>query len=71
MRTIFCLRQGIDEPTEAYYIRFEVAILTTELSNYNATTHIELNKAYAVGDDEDCTKRFQAMCLIMSAESDQ
>ena len=31
MRTIFCLRQGIDEPTEAYYRQFEAFISTAEL----------------------------------------
>ena len=68
MRTIFCLRQGRDEPTEAYYRRFEAAISTTGLENCDTTTHTELNKAYADGGDEDATKRFQAMCLIMYAE---
>ena len=57
MRTIFFLRQGIDEPTEAYYILFEVDISTAELAKCNATTHIKLNKAYVDGDDEDGTKR--------------
>ena len=71
MRTIFCLRQGIYEPTETYYRRFEAAISTAALEKCNTTTHIELNKAYADGDDEDGTKRFQAMCLIMSADSDR
>ena len=58
MRTILCLRQGRDEPTEAYYRRFEAAISTAELEKCNTTTHIELNKAYADGDNEDVTKRF-------------
>ena len=71
MRTIFCLRQRIDKPTEAYYRRFEEAISTAELVKCNRRTHIELNKAYADGDDKDETKRFQAMCLIMSAELDR
>ena len=71
MRTILCLRQGRDEPTEAYYRQFEAAISTSELAKCNATTHIELNKAYVDGYDEDGTNRFQAMCLIMSADSDQ
>ena len=71
MRTILCLRQGRDEPTEAYYWQFEASISTAELENCNATTHIELNKSYADGDDENGTKRFQAMCLIMSADSDR
>ena len=68
MITIFYLRQGIDEPTEAYYRRFEAAISTAELETCNATTHIELNKAYADGDDKYGTKRFQSICLIMSAD---
>ena len=68
MRTIFCLRQGRYEPKEAYCRRFEAAISTAELEKCNTTTHIELNKAYADGDDEDGTKRFQEMCLIMSAD---
>ena len=71
MRTIFCLRQGRDEPTEAYCRQFEAAISTAELAKCNATTNIELNKSYADGDDEDGTKRFQAMCIIMSADSDR
>ena len=32
---------------------------------------MELNKAYSNGYDEDGTNRFQEICLIMSAESDQ
>ena len=32
---------------------------------------MELNKVYANGDDEDGTKRFQAMYLILYPESDQ
>ena len=68
MRTIFCLRQVIYEPTEAYHIQFEAAISAAELEKCNATTHIELNRSYADGDNEDDTKRFEAMCLIMSAD---
>ena len=64
-RTIFWLRQGRDELTEVYYRRFEAAISTDELEKCNETTHIELNKAYADGDDEYGTRRFQEMCLIM------
>ena len=71
MRTILCLRQGRDGPTEANYRQFEATISTVELEKWNATTHIELNKAYANGDNEYVTKMFQAMCLIMSADSDQ
>ena len=49
MMTIFCLIQGKDEPTEDYYRIFEAAISTSELEKCNATSHIELNKAYANG----------------------
>ena len=41
-----------------------------ELEKCNATTHIELNKAYVDEDDEDDTKRFQEMGLIMSTNLD-
>ena len=58
MRTILCIRQGRDEPTEAYYIIFEATISTAELEKCNATTHMEPNKAYANGDNEFGTKRF-------------
>ena len=71
MRTIFGLRQGRDQPTEAYYRRFEAAISTVEQAKCNATTHIELNKAYADGDEKDGTKRFQSMFLIMSTDLDR
>ena len=71
MRTIFCTRQGTDEPTEVYYRKFEADISTAKLEKFNATTHIELNKAYVYGEDEYETKRFHAMCLIMSADLDQ
>ena len=71
VRTIFCLIQGRDKHTEAYYIWFEASILTAELAKCNAKTHTELNKAYADGDYEDGTKRFQVMCLIISADSDR
>ena len=71
MRTIFCLRQVIYEPMEAYYRQFEADISTAELEKCNATTRIELNKAYAGVDNADGTKRFQEMCLIMSAGSDR
>ena len=67
MRTILCMRQGRDKPTEAYYKIFEAAISMSHLGRFNSTTHMELNKAYANGDDEDVTKRIQAMCLILSA----
>ena len=71
MIIILFLIQGRYEPTEEYYIRFEAAISTSEMAKWNETTHMELNKDYADGDDEDDTKRFQEICLIMSAESDQ
>ena len=41
------------------------------MSKGNAKTPMELNKAYADGYNGDGTKRFQEMCLIMSADSDQ
>ena len=69
-RTILFLRQGIDELTEAYYRRFEADISTAELEKCNTTTHMELNKPYTNGDNEDRTKRLQEICLIMSSESD-
>ena len=50
-RTIFCLRQGRDDPKEVYNRIFEAAISRAELENCNATTHMELNKAYANGND--------------------
>ena len=54
---------------EVYCRLFEAAISTDELETFNATTHIELNKSYAHGNDEYGAKRFQAMWLIMSADS--
>ena len=69
MRTILWLIQGIDDTTEAYYKQFKAAISTAELEKCNKTTHIELNKAYANGEDEDGIKMFQAMCLIVSVDS--
>ena len=68
MITILCLIKGRDEPTEAYSRRFEAIVSTAELEKCNATTHIELNKAYTNGDDEDGIKTFQEMCLIMSSD---
>ena len=32
---------------------------------------MEINKVFANGDVEDCTERFQTMCLIMYDDSDQ
>ena len=69
MRNILCLRQGKDEPMEAYYRIFEAAISTADMEKCNATTNMELNKAYENGDNEDGTKSFQEMCLIMSSDS--
>ena len=43
-RNIFFLRQGRDDPTEAYCRRFEAAISTDELEKCNATTHIDIIK---------------------------
>ena len=67
IRTIFCLKRERYKPTEAYYRISEADISTAELENFNATTHMELNKSYANGNNRDGTKRFQAMCLIMSS----
>ena len=36
----------------------------------NTTTHIKLNKSYVDGANEDGAMRFQAMCIILSADSD-
>ena len=49
MRAIFCLQQGWDEPTKAYYRRFEAAISTSEIAKFTAMTHVELNKTYPGG----------------------
>ena len=68
MSTIFCQRQGSNEPAEAYCRIFESAISMSELEKCNATTHMELNKSYANVDDEDGTKRLQEIFLIVSAE---
>ena len=58
MRTIFCMIQGRDDPTEGYYRLFEADRSSSELEKCKSTTHMELNKAYADGDNEDGTKRF-------------
>ena len=71
MGTILYLRQVWDKPTGAYYRIFEASISTSDLEKCNATAHMELNKAYANGDDEDGPKRFQAMCIIMYSDSDR
>ena len=49
---------------ESYYRRFEAAITTAGLENFTATTHAELNRTYAGDDNDDITRRFQAMCLL-------
>ena len=67
MRDILCLWQGWDEPIEAYYRRFEAAISTYKIEKFTATTHMKLNKTYTVGKDDNVTKRFQEMCLLVSA----
>ena len=71
MRTIFLPRQGIDEPKDVPYRKFKAAISMAELEKQNAINHVELNEACAYGYDEDGTKRFQEMCLIISSDSDQ
>ena len=68
---IFFLRQGRDEPTKAYYRRFEASISTTELSKCTAKTHVDLNKTYVGGDYHNGTNRFQLMCLLMLDNSEQ
>ena len=47
---------------------FEVPISTAEIEKRNTTTHMELKHTCAWGGDEDRTKRFQEMCLIVSAD---
>ena len=42
-----------------------------KLEKCNATTYMELNKTYMRGDEKYGTKKFQAMCLIISADLDQ
>ena len=34
-------------------------------------THVELNKTYVGGDDDNSIKRFQEMCLLVSANFEQ
>ena len=55
---------------ESWYRRFKADISTDELEKFTATTHTELNRTYEGGsdDDDDGTRRFQEMCLLMSAE---
>ena len=40
------------------------------MAKCNAKKHIELNRAYVHGEDKYDTKMLQAMCIIMSADSD-
>ena len=61
MRTIFFLRQGIYDPTEAYYRRFEEAISTAEMEKCTAKTHTKLNITYTVGDNDNGTRILKAM----------
>ena len=51
MRDIFCLLQGQDEPTKAYYRSFEASISTSEIEKFIAKTHVELSNTYAEGGD--------------------
>ena len=48
-----------------------MTISTAELEHFNAKNQVEFNKNYAEGYNEDGTKRFQEMCLIMSADSER
>ena len=67
IRNILCLQEAQYEPTEAYYRRFEASISTSDLEQCTAMTHVELNNTYMEGNDYNVTKRFQATCLLMSA----
>ena len=42
-----------------------MATSTAELEKCNATTNMELNKAYTDEDNEDGINRSQEMCIIM------
>ena len=64
MRDLLYLRMGQYEPTKAY-------ISTTKLEKCTATTHVDLNKTYTRGNNENAIKRFQAMCLFMSDNYEQ
>ena len=65
-RTIFCICQGQDKPTEAYYRRSEAVISTAELVKCVDTMHVKLKRTHKGGDNDDLTKRFQAMCVLNS-----
>ena len=71
MREILCLRQGKGESTKSYYRRFEEDISTSEIKQFTPTTHIELNKTYTGGDNDNRTKRLKLMCLPMSDHTNQ
>ena len=70
MRTIVCLQQGKYEPSEAYYKSFEAAISMYEIVKWTDTTHMQLSRTQTGEDDDDVTKRFQSMCLLILSESD-
>ena len=71
IRDNLCLQQGQYEPTKAYCWRFEASISTYELEKCMAMTHVEIYKTYMEGDDYNVTKRFQEMCLLISANYEQ
>ena len=66
-----CLWQVRYEHTEVYYQRFEADISTYELAKFTTKKHVELNNTYPGGDNINSTKRFQAMCLLISADSER
>ena len=71
IRNILCLQQGQYEPTKYYYRSFEASISTSDMEKCTAMTHMEIYKTYMEGDDYNVTKRFQAMCLLMSVDYEQ
>ena len=70
-RILLWLGQGQDEPAEEYYSRFESSISTAELAKFTTSTHIELNRRYAVRNNNDGTRRSQAMFLLMLVDSEK
>ena len=58
---------------ESWYRRFKADISTDELEKFTATTHTELNRTYEGGgdNDDDGTRRFQEMCLLIPANSER
>ena len=64
-RTIFCVQQEKDEPTDTYCKKFEASTSMTELGKCTATMNMEINRKHTGGDENDVTKRFQAMRLLM------